>query len=212
MSDTDTSTTDAAVTTEATTEPTATASTTDTAVSQAPDTAQAAPSNTEDVSGLKASLAAARADAKKAQKALADLQKASMTDQEKAIQTARDEATAAVTRTFGARLAAAEFKTAALADGRDLSVADLIDMGQFLGEDGEVDVKAIKAAISKLPKLTPTDATSTATDTAPTPARSGGDHRGGTGAGKPITEADLARMSQDEIAEAFEAGRLGHLL
>lgn len=47
---------------------------------------------------------------------------------------------------------------------------------------------------------------------APPPATSGGDFAAGTGAGVPITEAQLAQMSAEQIAEALAAGKLKHLL
>ena len=74
---------------------------------------------------------------------------------------------------YGARLAAAEFRAAVSLAGIDLGeAADLIDTRQFVGEDGEVDTKAIKAAVAKLAKLAPKPA-----------GKSGADLSGGTGEG-----------------------------
>jgi hypothetical protein len=44
------------------------------------------------------------------------------------------------------------------------------------------------------------------------PPRSGGEFPGGTGAGTPITEQQLAAMTSDQIAEAYAAGKLAHLM
>jgi hypothetical protein len=46
----------------------------------------------------------------------------------------------------------------------------------------------------------------------PPPGQSGGDFSGGTGQGAPITEAQLAQMSPEEIDQAFTDGKLKHLL
>jgi hypothetical protein len=46
----------------------------------------------------------------------------------------------------------------------------------------------------------------------PPPAQSGGDFGGGTGAGTPITEQQLAQMTPEEISKAFDEGKLKHLL
>lgn len=42
--------------------------------------------------------------------------------------------------------------------------------------------------------------------------KSGGEFNGGSGAGTPITEEQLARMNPDEITKAFGEGKLKHLL
>lgn len=44
------------------------------------------------------------------------------------------------------------------------------------------------------------------------PAQSGGDFSAGTGAGQPISEAQLAQMSAEEIDKALSEGKLKHLL
>lgn len=44
------------------------------------------------------------------------------------------------------------------------------------------------------------------------PPSSGGEFAGGSGAGTPISEAQLAQMTPDDIAAAYEAGRLKHLM
>jgi hypothetical protein len=46
----------------------------------------------------------------------------------------------------------------------------------------------------------------------PAPAQSGGDFGGGTGAGTPITEQQLAQMTPEEIDKALTDGKLKHLL
>jgi hypothetical protein len=44
------------------------------------------------------------------------------------------------------------------------------------------------------------------------PPTSGAEFPGGSGAGAPITEAQLAQMTPEQIAESMAAGKLGHLL
>jgi hypothetical protein len=46
----------------------------------------------------------------------------------------------------------------------------------------------------------------------PPPGQSGGDFSGGTGQGAPITEAQLAQMTPEQIDKAFSEGKLSHLL
>lgn len=147
------------------------------------------------------------ARAKENSKAAAELEKvraANMTEQEKAVAEAEKRGRTAAALEAGRRLAAAELRAAAAAKGVDLSaLGDLIDTSRFVGEDGEVDTDAIKKAVDKLAKLTPAKTA---------PPRGSGEFPGGTGAGQPISEEQLARMSPDEIADAYSKGKLTHLM
>lgn len=108
----------------------------------------------------------------KAQAELEKLRKAAMSEQERAVAEAEEKGRQAAAAEYGARLAAAEFRAAVAAAGLDLGdAADLIDVTRFVGEDGEVDTKAIQAAVKKLAKLAP----------AKGPGRSGADIGGGSG-------------------------------
>lgn len=76
---------------------------------------------------------------------------------------------------------------------------------------------AIQATIAANPWMAaaPTDAAAPAATAAtppPAPPTSGADFSAGSGAGTPITEAQLAAMSPEQIAEAMAAGKLKHLL
>ncbi|MER5769559.1 hypothetical protein [Streptomyces sp. NPDC001985] len=118
--------------------------------------------------------------------------KAAMTEQERAVAEAETKGRTAAASEYGTKLAAAEFRAAVAAAGVDLGeAADLIDTKQFVGDDGEVDTKAIKAAVTKLTKLAPPRGA----------GRSGGDLSGAGGSGdqhasldKKIAEATAAKQ------------------
>lgn len=79
------------------------------------------------------------------------LRKASMTEQERAVAAARDEASRETSLRYGGRLVDAEVRAAA--HGRPIDVPTLLeglDRSRFLTEDGEPDVKAIAAWVEKL--------------------------------------------------------------
>lgn len=133
---------------------------------------------------------------------LAKLKASMQTDTEKAITKAKAEGATEASKTFGTKLAAAEFKAAVAAKGLDLGDAlDLIDTTRFVTEQGDVDQDAIKKAVAKLAKLKPS-----------TPAVSGGEFSGAPGEGQPITEEQLARMTPEQTVKALEEGKLAHLL
>jgi hypothetical protein len=70
--------------------------------------------------------------------------------------------------------------------------------------------EAIQRTVTANPWMAAAPATPAVPPTPP-PA-SGGEFTGGSGAGTPITEAQLAQMSQAEIAKAYAEGKLKHLL
>ncbi len=84
--------------------------------------------------------------------------KAAMTDAERAVAEAEAKGRTAATAEFGKRLATADIKAAAAEASADLTgVLEYLDLGRFVGEDGEPDDKAIKAFVDGLPKKeTPT--------------------------------------------------------
>jgi hypothetical protein len=146
----------------------------------ADDTTETKPDETpgEDVSGLKSALGTEREQRKALEKELKALRteqeaakQAAMTDHEKAVANAKAEGMAEAMKTAGTRLAAAELKSAAAAKGLNLSeVSDLINVAQFVDDQGEVDEKAIQKAVDKLAKLAPSG-----------PNRSGAQIPGGSG-------------------------------
>lgn len=86
-----------------------------------------------------------------AAKELEQLRKASMSDQEKAVETARNEARTETLRTVGGRLVDAEVRVAAA--GRNVDVDALLeglDRARFLTDDGEPDSKAIAGWVDRV--------------------------------------------------------------
>jgi hypothetical protein len=105
------------------------------------------------VKELRAEAAKYRTAAKQAQTEAEKVKAAQMTEAERAIAEAKSAGAAEAVARFGQRLARTEFD--ALAGRRnpdfDTSAAlEFVDLGKFVGEDGEPDVKAIKAAVAKL--------------------------------------------------------------
>lgn len=95
------------------------------------------------------------AAAKAAEKARLD----AMSESERAIEEAKQSARQEATTAFGKRLATSEIRATAADAGADLAgVFDYLDLGRFVGEDGEPDTKAINAFVEGLPKKAPAPA------------------------------------------------------
>jgi hypothetical protein len=110
---------------------------------------------------------------KAAERELANLRKASMSDQERAAAEARAAGAAEASRAAAPRLVRSELRAAAAEAGlsRDALAGFLeyADLGRFVGDDGEVDDKAITAAIKKLGGGKPADFDGGARASAPAP-------------------------------------------
>jgi hypothetical protein len=79
--------------------------------------------------------------------------KASMTDTERAIADAREQAASEVRTQYGTRLAQTEFRAAAAARNPSYDAAAILEdlnLAKFIGEDGEPDSKAIAKAVQRL--------------------------------------------------------------
>ncbi|MFI6279649.1 hypothetical protein [Streptomyces sp. NPDC050988] len=121
---------------------------------------------------------------------LEKLKAANMSEQEKAVTEAEKAGRTAALAEAIPQIAQARLEAHAARAGVDLSeFAEFIDLKKFVGEDGQVDDKAIKAAVTKFAKLAP-----------PGAGRSGGDMGGGGGSGdqgasidKQIEEATAKR-------------------
>ncbi|MYS91457.1 MULTISPECIES: hypothetical protein [Streptomyces] len=119
---------------------------------------------------------------------LESLRTANMSEQEKAIAEAEKAGRTAAASEYGQKLAAAEFRAAVAAAGIDLGeAAEYIDISRFVGDDGEVNVAAIKSAVTKFSKLAP----------AKGPGRSGGDLGGGSGHQAPTLDQQTAQAKAD---------------
>ena len=111
---------------------------------------------TVDVAKLKATLAAERRARAAAERETAKLRDETATDAEKAIAAARDEGRREALGQVTGRMIEAEVRAAAagkLADPAD--AVRLIDLTGFVGDDGDIDAKAIAAAVDELVETKP---------------------------------------------------------
>lgn len=93
------------------------------------------------------------ADYDQVKQQLSEMQQANQTEQEKAVNTAREEARAEVRVEAGKTLALEVFNGAAARRNAEYDSApalELIDLGKFVKEDGSVDRDAIKAAVEQI--------------------------------------------------------------
>lgn len=98
-----------------------------------------------------------------AAKELETFRQQTMSETERAIEAARTEARAEVTRQFGGRLVTAEVRAAAAGRAVDVdALLEAVDPAKFVSEDGEPDREAIAAWINRVaPAAAPTDTPST---------------------------------------------------
>lgn len=111
---------------------------------------------TVDVAKLKATLAAERRARAAAEREAAKLRDEHATDADKAIAAARDEGRREALGQVTGRMIEAEVRAAAagrLADPAD--AVRLIDLTGFVGDDGDIDAKAIAAAVDELVETKP---------------------------------------------------------
>jgi hypothetical protein len=128
----------------------------------------------DETAGLRSALEKERADRKafekqakanaKAAEELERYKQASLTEQERAIAKARDEAAAQtrseVASTFAQRIAKLQFKAEAAGRVKDIDgLLEDLNLAKFVGEDGEPDAKAIKAAVDRFAKVAPAETT-----------------------------------------------------
>jgi hypothetical protein len=105
----------------------------------------------DDAKELRTTLAAERKARVGLEKQLAELQKKSMSDADKAIADAREEGRTEARTEASRRIAAVEFRAAAHGKLADPDAAlELLDLGRLVGDDGEPDRDAIKAVIDRL--------------------------------------------------------------
>jgi hypothetical protein len=100
-----------------------------------------------------AELAELRRARKVAEKQLAELKQASMSEQERAVAEAEQRGSANTAAAYGGRLARAELRAAAagrVAPETLDGFLEYADLTKFVGEDGEPNSKAIAAAVQKL--------------------------------------------------------------
>jgi len=112
------------------------------------------------------------------------LRKAGLSDQEKAVEDAREAARAEARTEFGAKLAAAELKAA----GVPRDIVEDLDLSRFLDDQGEVDTDKVAAHAKKYADLT-----------RPSHGSADGGPQGGTPAEKSL---------DDQIAAARKGGNI----
>ncbi|MFD9569728.1 hypothetical protein ACFWBI_07775 [Streptomyces sp. NPDC059982] len=156
-----------------------------------------------DVTALQAEVAKWKALSRKNERAfkdadqeLATVRQAAMTDQEKALEQAREEARSSTLAEVGTQLVAAELRTQAAAAGATLPGPDYLNLNRFLGTNSTPDTDAIKAFVATL------------TPTAPAYRQDLGLGRQGTTQAGQLTHADLSRMTPSQINEARSKGLL----
>jgi hypothetical protein len=153
---------------------------------------------------------AAEARAKELDAELEKFRAASMSDQEKAIKAAEKAAAAEADKRWSERIVRAEAKAAAAGKVVDVNAAvRLIDLSAIPMTDGEVDAKALAAAIDGLVTDYPFLAATAGGAKPPTPTVPGGPRGDGKGS---ITEDQLKTMKPDEIVAAMDRGDLDHLI
>lgn len=125
-----------------------------------------------------------------------------MTDTEKAIAEAEQRGQQAAAAKYQTKLAEASFKAAATGKVADVdALLDLVDVSKFVTPEG-VDDDAISAAVERFAKA------------APSPAKKFGSPDAGPKGDQPqqLSEADLQRMSPEEIVAARQKGQFDELL
>lgn len=92
------------------------------------------------------------------QKQLAELQRKNMSESERALAEAREAGRSEAQAEAARRIAAAEFRSAANGKLADPDAAlELLDLGRLVGDDGEPDQAAIRAAIERLAPAAPAE-------------------------------------------------------
>lgn len=138
-----------------------------------------------------------------AAKKLEALESERMTETEKAVAEAEKRGRDAAAAVFTKQLAEAKLRAAATGKVADVdALVDIVDLGKFVTPEG-VDEEAINAAVERFQKAAP----------APTQPKFGKVEMGPQGdRPRQLSEADLARMTPEEIVEARRKGHLDEVL
>ena len=137
-------------------------------------------------------------------KELEQLRTAQMTDTEKAIAEAEKRGRDAALKELRADMARTKFQAQAAGKVADVdALLEVVDVSRFLKEDG-IDEDAIAATIERFTKVAPAQ---------PAPPKFGSVELGPQGdRPRQLGEADLARMTPEQIVEARSKGQLDDLL
>ncbi|OKH95419.1 hypothetical protein [Streptomyces uncialis] len=128
---------------------------------------------------------------KAASRELDQLRESQMSDQERAISEAREEARSSALTEFGTSLAEAEIRAQAATAGISVPT-DYLDLGRFLSEDGRADRDKVTAFIASLPKPA-------APEPEFPPLKGAGHYSSGGG--------DISTMDPTELADIIANGR-----
>lgn len=137
-------------------------------------------------------------------KELEQLRTAQMTDTEKAIAEAEKRGRDAALKELRADMARTKFQAQAAGKVADVdALLEVVDVSRFLKEDG-IDEDAIAATIERFTKVAPAQ---------PAPPKFGSVELGPQGdRPRQLGEADLVRMTPEQIVEARAKGQLDDLL
>jgi hypothetical protein len=109
------------------------------------------PAQPDGLEALRGALANERRRRKAAEIELAKLRQQHESDDEKALQAARDEGRAEAFKAVGLRVAAAEFRAVAAGKLADPDAAlEVLDLSRFVGDEGEVDLAGLTTIVDKL--------------------------------------------------------------
>ncbi|QUI30677.1 hypothetical protein H9W91_07255 [Streptomyces alfalfae] len=133
---------------------------------------------------------------------LSKFQQSQMTDAEKAIEEARNQARSAALAEYGTRLADAELRAQAAKAGVNLPSAEFLNLNKFVGDDGAVNAELIGNFVSTLPKPVADPEFDQGL---------GLGRQAGAGVDQ-LSRDDLSRMTPQEINAARKAGKLDSLM
>ena len=141
-----------------------------------------------------------------AAKRLAEIEAANQSDTEKAVKEAEQRGRSAATAELAQRLAAAEVKAALTGVVPDPgSIVEDLNLAKYVTDTGDVDQEAVTALRTKYEAF--------ATKAAPpAPDLKQGAQGNAPGGKSQVTRAELASMTPQEKAAAFDEGRLANVL
>lgn len=131
-----------------------------------------------------------------------ELKQASMTEAEKALEQAKQEARSSALAEVGQRLVEAELRSAAATAGVQLPPTEFINTSSLVGDDGLPNMDRVKAFVESLPKPA----------AGPRFSQDLGLGRQGSGTPGQLTREDLVHMTPQEIMKARKEGRLDELM
>lgn len=137
-------------------------------------------------------------------KELEAIRASQMTDTEKAIAEAEKRGREATMKELGSQIAEAKLRAAAAGKVADVdALIELVDIAKFVTAEG-VDDNAIAATIERFAKVAPAQ---------PAPPKFGNVELGPQGdRPRQLTDADLKRMTPEQIVEARSKGQLDDIL